>query len=1322
MSRKIIGVTVGTTLPKPNFDQTDPSKGDYIRGDRSFLHMDETLATAGRHADAKATGDAINKVQTSIDEIKIAIGNLDNKYYTESEIDSMMDNVNAAIDEKSDANHLHDDMYYTETEIDNKLSVMQSDIDTKVDVENGKGLSTNDYTTDEKNKLASIEANANSYEHPAHTHYELDLYKVEVDGSGHVSKVALVTKEDIVAFGIPEQDTIYDDSGLTKKISDAELEIENINKTLDSALKDYNTYKEENNKAVADNATNIVNNGSAIKAIQEDYLKSSDKKELDDSIDTVSKQVSENKSAIEILNSDENIVGSVKQSIDKAFNEFAANVTNDDVVNTYKELIDYAAKHGPEFTELVGKVDTINTDVGEIETDLSNYKTAVYDQFTEVNMTINDHVADEENPHNVTKDQVGLDQVDNTSDMDKPISNAVDEALQGKADLEHEHNDLYYTKDEILESITVEDIDDICEFTSGEGVDLASVATEEWVRNNYQTKGDYLTEVPDGYATEQYTDLTASNLVTIHNNTINSHTDIRSMINNLSLDIAEKEQLIPNFANSIEECTDTTKCYVLPDGYIYAYMGTEGAAYTNLADPTSADWLTNKRFSTSSISDASGGIITNHIPAKNCDVVRVRGLSLAVILGGSNARIRLYNDGEVVDDGNVTVNGMQNTGYTYVEGDTTVIDLRPEGNNYGELEKTFDSIRLNGILLSGYTVNDIIITINEEIVDGTVSKYSWESTGRKFITVPENDPVLQEIVREEITNLQLTPNFANNIEECTDTTKLYVLPDGYIYAYLLTEVEVEGYKNWIPYSTVSGGGSIYNGTGYKLGYRLNSSAVEKELVDSITFGFIPVTKNSVLRIKNFAKSVPAHNGNYIHLYDSSYALLTKNQEGYTPSLASKGIGTTDDNEIYTVTPSEILDSDSIAFVRVSSIATGVVGETATEEDATKFIITVDEEIVDGSSTVIKEYAWTNTGHAFVPAPYEDKIIVLENTAKSNTERITVLEANAETGDNVPAYWVSHLKEKAKQIQVAMEDAGRNKSAFLWYTDAHWVNGNSKMSPMLLKYLYKNTPMNKVNFGGDIIGDSLLETRDAMSYLYEWRRAIKDLPNHHSVLGNHDNFRNDNVDYDDDNFVYSFLIAPEESTDMVMGGDFYYYIDNPCEKTRYLYLDSGRYSLNDDETAFIIDALKNTPSGWHIVVISHIWFQYSAASTPTTGSMNGYMQKALNLFDAYNSRGSGSITMVSTAQAYDFTNCGGKVEFCIGGHIHVDYDLESAGGIPVIITTADANQNRVPDSEVDSGTIGTITESAVFGIIADYNSNKITVVGVGRGTDRVIELT
>ena len=36
MSKKIIGVTVGTTLPKPDFLQDDPTKGDYIKNKPDF--------------------------------------------------------------------------------------------------------------------------------------------------------------------------------------------------------------------------------------------------------------------------------------------------------------------------------------------------------------------------------------------------------------------------------------------------------------------------------------------------------------------------------------------------------------------------------------------------------------------------------------------------------------------------------------------------------------------------------------------------------------------------------------------------------------------------------------------------------------------------------------------------------------------------------------------------------------------------------------------------------------------------------------------------------------------------------------------------------------------------------------------------------------------------------------------------------------------------------------------------------------------------------------------------------------------------------------
>lgn len=405
----------------------------------SDIKVDSTLTQDGFAADAKATGDAINQVQTNIDGVASIVESLNDKYYTEAEIDNMISDITASVDAKSDSDHNHDNVYYTETEIDAKLATMQSGIDSKVDAIDGMGLSSNDYTTSEKDKLATIESNANFYEHPTHTPHTSGLYKVTVDEFGHVSDATLAAKEDIVALGIPAQDTTYDAeiSGLSGRIDDVENSINTTNATLSGVSQELENYKTTNNEAVSTNATNIEVNKTAIKAIQDDYLTSADRTQLQDSITQVSNKATANASAIEVLNGDG--VGSVKQSIDNAFNEFAANVTNDDVVNTYKELIDYAAAHNSEFVTLVGEVNTIKTDVGGIESELSSYKTTVSDQFTEVNSTIDDHVDNFSNPHGVTKEHVGLDRVDNTSDAEKPISNATQEVLDGKADLKHSH-------------------------------------------------------------------------------------------------------------------------------------------------------------------------------------------------------------------------------------------------------------------------------------------------------------------------------------------------------------------------------------------------------------------------------------------------------------------------------------------------------------------------------------------------------------------------------------------------------------------------------------------------------------------------------------------------------------------------------------------------------------------------------------------------------------------------------------------------------------------------------------------------------------------
>ena len=82
--------------------------------------------------------------------------------------------------------------YYKKTEVYNKTEI------------NDKVSNINNSINAQKVKLDGIEVNANNYDHPSYTSTPTKaLYKINVDGFGHVSGYAEVTKADITALGIP---------------------------------------------------------------------------------------------------------------------------------------------------------------------------------------------------------------------------------------------------------------------------------------------------------------------------------------------------------------------------------------------------------------------------------------------------------------------------------------------------------------------------------------------------------------------------------------------------------------------------------------------------------------------------------------------------------------------------------------------------------------------------------------------------------------------------------------------------------------------------------------------------------------------------------------------------------------------------------------------------------------------------------------------------------------------------------------------------------------------------------------------------------------
>lgn len=210
---------------------------------------------------------------------------------------------------------------------------------------------------------------------------------------------------------------------------------------------------------------------------------------------------------------------------------------------------------------------------------------------------------------------------------------------------------------------------------------------------------------------------------------------------------------------------------------------------------------------------------------------------------------------------------------------------------------------------------------------------------------------------------QLTPEFANSIADCTDTTKLYVLPDGMIYAYM---ADTNGlYTNQL-FGAVDSDGSPYNGgKGWKTDTRLNSGGTESAQDGIEVTGFVPVKFGDVVYLKNVQFIHKGTNADkcYITAYNSNFSKIA---DWRADSESERSAFVFDDNNVLTKITLKNAGGfsssiDNVAYLRICA-----------DEINGGSIITVNEEIVETT-----ERAWQSTGHAFVPADYEDRIIAAE---------------------------------------------------------------------------------------------------------------------------------------------------------------------------------------------------------------------------------------------------------------------------------------------------------------------------------------------------------
>lgn len=201
----------------------------------------------------------------------------------------------------------------------------------------------------------------------------------------------------------------------------------------------------------------------------------------------------------------------------------------------------------------------------------------------------------------------------------------------------------------------------------------------------------------------------------------------------------------PLFANSIDECTDTSKFYVLPDGFIYAYQYVEatGPSYTNLAGTITYD----RRLSSSgkaSSSALTGACYTGFIPVKKGDVVRIKGLNIKDDLSSSAYPYFCFYTGASesnVVSSNVYVVPSQHGAPAFngladsANGGIASWTAFAIGNTNGTIVQHSLASSITHIRISGkyFADTDVIVTVNEEITEGGSGGYAWVNTGHAFV-------------------------------------------------------------------------------------------------------------------------------------------------------------------------------------------------------------------------------------------------------------------------------------------------------------------------------------------------------------------------------------------------------------------------------------------------------------------------------------------------------------------------------------------------------------------------------------------------------------
>lgn len=654
----------------------------------------------------------------------------------------------------------------------------------------------------------------------------------------------------------------------------------------------------------------------------------------------------------------------------------------------------------------------------------------------------------------------------------------------------------------------------------------------------------------------------------------------------------------------------------------------------------------------------------------------------------------------------------------------SVTTLTPGQSAYASITQTEDKAVLNLGIPAGYSP--------AKGVD-----YWTEAEKQEMTDLLRGE--LAESVADAVLDLaQIGPEFAESTDQCVDTGKLYVLPDGYLYAYMERETYIEPTELYDPAAATldkrhSGSpGSLVAGSGYVMTdyIPVDMTAAEPVLLKITTDGFnasISTTKPSFQKIGYYDVDKACIGSRYIHATAQSGNGIKLEYSG-NETTVYLGYTNTDAKETF---------YDQIAYVRIEVAGTN---SSATEADRGLIVSIIDPN--SGGTCV--ERGWLNTGHAYVPADYEDRILTLEETVQSHARK---LAGNQYSSVSVPKYWEDYLLEKAETIRALQTAGGRDCFSFAALADIHESSNLGKYSGALARRLLDSCDIKYALVLGDTAMRGSAETESELLSSFDRAEEILSPIRDRALQlrGNHDGSWGD-----DGSTYYIRDLSPEKihsliwrKAGMVSGAAFddtgsAYYVDDPANRVRYILLNSHwlPYQENGDGTPkystfrnarfgqaqfdwLIRDALR-VAQGWAIIIGTHVPLSDDYAEY--FGGSAGESVLLRELLAAYNSREifretfGGTLGVDAVEVEVDFYDAVGEVIAVVAGHSHTD--TAALCGVTVITTRCDAAEENTEELKAQR-VKGTVTEQSFDIFTVNRKTRTITATKIGAGEDRVI---